>query len=308
MKEKQKKVKIKVMRYLVLPLVLASALLFSSCVESSKKYKELEARLEALQSDYGLQSEELDEVFATLNEVEAGLQSIRESENIIAVQSTTEDGMDVPAGSKEQIKKDMQSIQEAIKKYQKQIDQLKKDNRIKSAQFKKRLNALSAELKEKSALIEDLKNQLNEKSAQLEIKTKEVATLGEVVSNLKDEVNVLSQQEKQLKEKVASQEAELYSVYYIVGTKDELIEADVITKGGLFKSAQVSYQSEKDTFVKIDYRQITTITTNAKRAKVLSVHPKGTYAIETTDGEAALIISDPESFWEQTKYLVIQTN
>ena len=107
---------------------------------------------------------------------------------------------------------------------------------------------------------------------------------------------------------MASQEEELYSVYYIVGTKDELIDADVITKGGLFKSAKVSYQSEKNTFVKIDYRQITTITTNAKKAKVLSVHPKGTYAIETTDGEAALIISDPESFWEHTKYLVIQTN
>lgn len=296
------------MRSFTLVLMMTGALVFSSCVESSKKYKELEARLEALQSDYGLQTKELDEVFATLNEVEAGLQSIRESENIIAVQSTTEDGMDVPAGSKEQIRKDMQTIQETIKKYQKQIDQLKKDNRIKSAQFKKRLNALSAELKEKSKLIEDLTEQLNEKSAQLELKTKEVATLGEVVSNLKNEVNTLSQEENRLKEKVASQEEELYSVYYIVGTKDELIDADVITKGGLFKSAKVSYQSEKNTFVKIDYRQITTITTNAKKAKVLSVHPKGTYAIETTDGEAALIISDPESFWEHTKYLVIQTN
>ena len=296
------------MRSFTLALLMTGALVFSSCVESSKKYKELEARLEALQSDYGLQTKELDEVFATLNEVEAGLQSIRESENIIAVQSTTEDGMDVPAGSKEQIRKDMQTIQETIKKYQKQIDQLKKDNRIKSAQFKKRLNALSAELKEKSKLIEDLTEQLNEKSAQLELKTKEVATLGEVVSNLKNEVNTLSQKENRLKEKVASQEEELYSVYYIVGTKDELIDADVITKGGLFKSAKVSYQSEKNTFVKIDYRQITTITTNAKKAKVLSVHPKGTYAIETTDGEAALIISDPESFWEHTKYLVIKTN
>lgn len=288
--------------------LVVMSILLSSCVENSKKYKELEARLEALQSDYGLQSKELDEVFATLNEVEAGLKSIRESENIITVQSQTEDGMEVAEGSKEQIKRDMQTIQETIKKYQKQIDQLKKDNRIKSAEFKKRLNAMSAELKEKSKLIENLTSQLNEKSAQLEIKTKEVATLGEVVANLKDEVNTLSSEEKRLKDKVALQEKELNSVYYIVGTKEELIEADVITKGGLFKSAKVSYQAEKDTFVKIDYRQITTITTNSKRAKVLSVHPKGTYAIEVVDGEASLIISDPESFWEQTKYLVIQTN
>ena len=289
-------------------MFIVVAVLFTSCVENSKKYKDLEARLEALQSDYGLQTKELDEVFATLNEVEAGLKSIRESENIIAVQSQTEDGMEVSEGSKAQIKRDMESIQETIKKYQKQIEQLKKDNRIRSAEFKKRLSALSKELNEKSELIENLTKQLNEKSAQLEIKTKEVATLGEVVSNLKNEVEVLSNEEKRLKDKVASQEKEMYSVYYIVGTKDELIEADVITKGGLFKSAKVSYQAEKNTFVKIDYRQITTITTNAKRAKVLSVHPKGTYVIENTEGEASLIISDPESFWEQTKYLVIQTN
>lgn len=289
-------------------MVLVSIVALSSCVENSQKYKDLEARLEALQSDYGLQTKELDAVFATLNEVEMGLKSIRESENIITVQSQTEDGIDISADSKEQIKLDMESIQQTIKNYQKKIEELKKDNRIKSAQFKKRLNALSAELKEKSELIKNLTEQLNAKNAQLELKTKEIASLGEVVSHLKEEVVSLSNEEKRLKDKVAMQEKELNSVYYFVGTKEELIEADVITKGGLFKSAKISYQSEKDTFVKIDYREITSINTNAKRAKVLSIHPKGTYAIEVFDGEATLIISDPESFWEQTKYLVIQTN
>ena len=42
----------------------------------------------------------------------------------------------------------------------------------------------------------------------------------------------------------------------LLQTKSDLIDADVITKGGLFKSAKVSYQSEKETFVKIDYRRV----------------------------------------------------
>ena len=282
----------------------------TSCVENSSKYKALKAQLDSLNTEYGIQSSELDEVFATLNEVEAGLKSIRESENIIAVQSQTQDGMEVPAESKIQIKQDMEAVKQAIKKYQQQIAELKKDNRIQSQQFKKRLNALSKELKEKSELIENLTAQLDEKDAQLEIKTKEIASLGEVVSNLKNEVNTLSVEEKKLKDKVASQEQELYSVYYIVGSKSDLIDAGVITKGGLFKSAKVSYLSEQDTFVKIDYRNISIINTNAKRAKVLSIHPKGTYTLENDaeSGEVSLIISDPAAFWEQTKYLVIQTN
>lgn len=298
------------MTRVVFALSLLLSVVLTSCVENSSKYKALKAQLDSLNTEYGIQSSELDEVFATLNEVEAGLKSIRESENIIAVQSQTEDGIDVPAESKTQIKNDMEAIQEAIKKYQKQIAALKNDNRIQSQQFKKRLNALSKELAEKSDLIKSLTAQLNEKSAQLELKTKEVVTLGEVVSNLKNEVNTLSQEEKKLKDKVASQEQELYSVYYIVGSKADLINAGVITKGGLFKSAKVSYLSEQDTFVKIDYRNISIINTNAKKAKILSIHPKGTYTLEEDkeSGEVSLIISNPAAFWEQTKYLVIQTN
>ncbi len=298
------------MKRLFFALLLSLSVILTSCVENSSKYKALKAQLDSLNTEYGIQSSELDEVFATLNEVEAGLKSIRESENIIAVQSQTQDGMEVPAESKIQIKQDMEAVKQAIKKYQKQIAELKKDNRIQSQQFKKRLNALSKELKEKSELIENLTAQLDEKDAQLEIKAKEIASLGEVVSNLKNEVSTLSVEEKKLKDKVASQEQELYSVYYIVGSKSDLIEAGVVTKGGLFKSAKVSYLSEQNTFVKIDYRNISIINTNAKRAKVLSIHPKGTYTLENDaeNGEVSLIISDPAAFWEQTKYLVIQTN
>ena len=111
----------------------------------------------------------------------------------------------------------------------------------------------------------------------------------------------------ELKDKVASQDRALFAAYYIVGSKEDLIEAGVISKGGLFKSAKVSYEAEKTSFIKIDYREISTINTNSQKAKVLSNHRKGTYSIEEVDGEAIINISDPAGFWEQTKYLVIQT-
>jgi hypothetical protein len=161
-------------------------------------------------------------------------------------------------------------------------------------------------LKEKSDLISSLSDQLNSANTQLNIKTQEVASLNEVVANLKDEVTSLNTTQQELSDKVAAQDKELYSAYYIVGTKDELIDIGVMTKGGLFKSAKVSYQSEKDAFVKIDYREVSSINTNAKKVKIMSVHPKGTYAIEEADGVMILNISHPDEFWEQTKYLVVQ--
>ena len=275
-----------------------------SCVENSGKYKALQAQLDSLQNSYNVQGAELDEVFATINEIEQGLSSIRESESILAVQ--TADGIEIKAGSKEQLKSDVEAIKSAIKNYQNEIKKLENDKRLQSAQFKKRLSAMQKELKEKSEIIETISRQLEEKEAQIARQSKQIATLDETVSNLKDEVSTLSTEGQQLKAKVADQEAEIYSVYYIVGSKAELIEAGVMTRGGLFKSSKVSYQAEKDAFVKIDLREISEINTNAGKAKVMSIHPKGTYAFVENDGEMVLNISDPEKFWQQTKYLVIQ--
>ncbi len=286
------------------PAVVLIALGLGSCVENSAKYKALQARLDSLQVNYSVQGAELDEVFATINEIEQGLTSIRESESILTVQ--TADGMEIKAGSKEQLKKDIEAIQDAIKNYQDEIKKLQNDNRLQSSQFKKRLAAMQKELKEKSGIIADLSRQLEEKDAQIVLQTRQIASLDEVVSNLKEEVSSLESEGSLLKAKVADQEEEIYSVYYIVGSKAELIEAGVMTKGGLFKSSKVSYQSEKDAFVKIDLREISQINTNAGKAKVMSVHPKGTYAFVENDGEMVLNISNPEEFWEQTKYLVIQ--
>ena len=276
----------------------------SSCVESSSKYKALQAELDSLQANYKMQGAELDELFATINEIEQGLSSIRETESILAVNSA--DGIEIPQGSKEQLKQDVEAIQNAIKSYQDEIEKLKKDKRLQSSQFKKRLNAMQKELEEKSEVIETLSRQIEEKDAQIVVQTKQIASLDEVVSNLKNEVAELNSESSQLKAKVADQESEIYSVYYIVGSKSELIKAGVMTKGGLFKSSKVSYQSERDAFVKIDSREISEINTNAKKAKVMSIHPKGTYAFVENDGEMILNISNPQEFWEQTKYLVIQ--
>ena len=290
-------------KVLFIAVTLVSLIGLSGCVENSGKYKALQAKLDSLQVNYNVQGAELDEIFGTLNEIEAGLRSIRESESILTVQS--QDGVEVK-GSKEQLKEDVQAIQDAIKNYQNEIKKLQNDNRMQSAQFKKRLAAMQKELKEKSKVIDELYKQIEEKDAQISRQTKQIATLDEIVSNLKEEVTSLSNEGMELKAKVADQEEAIYTVYYIVGTKQELIDAGVMTKGGLFKSSKVSYQAEKDAFVKIDLRAISEINTNASKAKVMSIHPKGTYAFVENDGEMVLNISNPQEFWEQTKYLVIQ--
>ena len=205
------------------------------------------------------------------------------------------------------MKSDVSAIGEAIAGYKKQIEKLKNDNRIQSAQFKKRLDALTVELEEKSALIADLQKQLEEKDSQLRIKTQQIATLDQAVSNLRSDVSTLTQEKQVQKETIATQDQLLNTAFYIIGSKDDLIAAKVLSKGGLFRSARISYEAEQSAFVKIDIRNVNSVKLNAKKAKVLSVHPAGTYSLDLDEnGFQVLNISSPAAFWEQTKYLVVQ--
>lgn len=277
----------------------------TSCVESSKKYKTLQAQLDSLSVVKDSTTAQLDQVFTTLNEVENGLRNIREAENIITLQSQA--GGELTVNAREQMKQDVMAINDAIENYKKQIEKLKSDNRVKSSQFLKRLDALTKELEEKSVLVADLSKQLEEKDTQLRIKTMQIATLDQAVSNLRSDVASLSQEKDLNKETIATQNQLLNTAFYIAGSKDELINSKVLSKGGLFRSAKISYEAEQSAFVKIDIRNIKDINLNAKKAKVLSVHPTGTYSLESdANGMLVLRISSPKDFWEQTKYLVIQ--
>ena len=284
-------------------------ILFSltSCVERSKKYKDLQSKLDSLSVSSAAQSAELEEVFATLNEVENGLRTIREAENILVLQSQS--GTELNANKREQMKSDVAAIGEAIAGYKQQLEKLKNDNRYQSSQFKKRIDALTMELEEKSVLIVDLQKQLEEKDSQLRIKTQQIATLDKAVATLKSDVTSLSEEKEANRETIATQDQLLNTAFYIAAPKSELINAKVLSKGGLFRSAKISYEAEQSAFVKIDIRNLKAINLNVKRAKVLSVHPAGTFTLEEdTNGMLVLEISKPASFWEQTKYLVIQTN
>lgn len=279
----------------------------SSCVESSGKYKALKAQMDSLSTAATAKSAEFDEVFATLNEVEEGLKSIREAENILTIQSKG-GGLEVQANKREQLKSDVAAIGDAIKSYKSQIDKLKRDGKVKSKEFTKRLEALTAELEQKSVLIADLSAQLEEKEAMLKIKTQQIASLDQTVSTLKSDVSNLSTESKSQKETIATQDVQINAGYYIVGSKSDLIAASVMSKGGLFKSAKISYNAEQSVFTKIDIRKTSEINLNAKKAKVLSIHPASSYTLEAdASGMQILKISDFAKFWEQTKYLVIQT-
>ncbi|MEG1736758.1 MAG: hypothetical protein RR259_00825 [Odoribacter sp.] len=287
------------MKKVMFIVVGACVLSLSSCVENSQKYKALQARLDSLSMVSTAQNTEMEDVFSDLNEISAGMQSIREAEHLLTLEAEKETKSGEKKQQLNQLKSDVKAISEAIAAYKEQIAKLEGKNRKQSAEFKKLIAGLNAELDARNQKIIEITNQLADKNQQLAVKTQEV-------NNLTQNVADLDKETKSQKTTISEQDQAIHEAHYLVGNRKELKEANVISRQGLFCPPIVSSQAQKANFKTMDVREVKSIPLNTKKAKVLSVHSADSYILETgEDGNLILKINDEKAFWKQTKYLVV---
>lgn len=278
----------------------ASMFFMSSCVESSQKYKDLQARLDSLNTVYTVQHNEMESMFADINDISAGMQSLRDAEHLLTLEAEKENKPG--SKSKEQLarlKNDVQAITEAIAGYKSQIARLEGKNRSQSAEFKKMIANLNAELELRSEKITEITDQLAKTNKELAVKLQEV-------QHLTQNVDSLDKETKSQKMTIAEQDQAIHTANYLIGSKKQLKDAEVISRQGIFCPPIVSSQAQKADFVNVDIRETKSIPLNTKKAKILSVHPEDSYTLEAgDDGSLTLKINDENAFWKQTKYLVV---
>ncbi len=286
-------------KFIFLVAGMAGLFFINGCVENSRKYKDLQATVDTLKAVNASQMAEMEELFADLNDISAGMQSIREAEHLLSLETSG----DVPsAKSKKQaeaLKNDIRAVSEAINSYKEQIALLEKKNKRQSAEFKKLIAGLNEELEQRTQKIDEMVAQLAEKDKQLAAQIKEITDLNQNVAELNKESATQ-------KSTIAEQDQTIHEANYLVGTRKELKEAKVISRQGLFCPPIVSSQAQHADFKSIDVRETKSIALGSKKAKVLSVHPSDSYTLETDEnGMLILKIQDENAFWKQTKYLVI---
>lgn len=280
--------------------IVASMFLMCSCVESSQKYKNLQARVDSLSAITTAQNQEMESMFSDINDITAGMQSLRDAEHLLTLEAEKENK--TGSKSKQQLarlKSDVHAITEAIAGYKSQIAKLESKNKNQSAEFKRMIANLNAELDLRSEKIVEITNQLAATNKELAIKVEEV-------KHLTQNVDSLDRESKSQKMTITEQDQTLHLANYLIGSRKSLKEAGVISRQGIFCPPIVSSQVENADFVQVDVREIKSIPLNNKKAKVLSVHPSYSYSLETDEeGSLVLKISDENAFWKQTKYLVV---
>ncbi len=283
-----------------LSISLAIIAFISCSPESSKEYKQMQQQNDSLKLQMAKNEAEVEDILNIFNEIEENMRSIREAENFLDVQKDAE----ISVSRREKIRNNLATIKEILKTNKEQLaelqEKLEKGN-IHSAALQKTINRLTAELNSKTKQIAQLQQDLSKKDHQIK-------NLSEQVENLNTDLNILEDVSEEQHLLIESQEKALNTVYYCFGTKKELKEQDILTGGGLFsKSKALQEGFNKEYFIEIDKRKVKTIPLYASKAKVRTNHPEGSFSIEKDqDGNLALVITDPQRFWELGKFLVIE--
>lgn len=273
-------------------LLVAIATLFASCTNGPKK-ADLISQNDSLRSVLASRDAAMDEMINTINVVEQGFKAINEAQGRINLDAAAEQSKLVT------LQKDINFINETLQKNKQQIAELEEKlskNQSYSKQLKTMVEKLKKELAEKNEQIAALQQELSQKNIHIE-------ELDKSVQQLTGSVDELSAAKAANEKIISAQDNALNTVWYAIGTKSELKEQKILDGKKVLRdaAANMSY------FTKCDRRELKTIETHEKSAKLLTTHPEGSYKLErNSEKKYVLTITDADNFWSVSKYLVIQ--
>lgn len=276
----------------------------ASCnVKNSKEYKQLEAERDSLAQINTQSAAEMDEMMSIISDVENGFNQIKTAENYLSIQSKEKGEM--TNDKRSEIKDNFEMVNDILKKNKTELAKLNqqvKNLKGNTSGLQATIKRLNTELEERAKAITELQTALQKRDAQ-------IAELETSVQALSSDVDALSNQSAQQADKIKEQEKELNTGYYMFGTKNELKEAKVVSGGFLASSKVLNEGIKEEKFVQIDIRDAKAIPVYAKKAKILTDHPKDSYSIEKdATGNAVIKITDYKKFWSISKFLVIEVN
>ena len=136
---------------------------------------------------------------------------------------------------------------------------------------------------------------------ELDKKDIHIAELDERVADLNDNVNTLTADNTQKSQTISTQDKQLNTAWFVFGTKKELKDQKILDHGEVLQS-----NFNKEYFTKIDIRIDKEIKLYSSSAEILTNHPAGSYTLQRdAKKQYVLRITDPQTFWSTSKYLVI---
>ena len=247
---------------------------------------------DSLQRIIAQRDSEINDMMSTLNEIQEGLSAINQAENRLSIAREGE-GANKTAQITENIKfiaNTMARNRELMKRLQQQL----RESRFNGDELRKTISNLTQQLDDKAQELQRLK-------AELDAKDIHIAELDEKIDNLNDNVENLQTDAQQKAQTISNQDKQLNTAWFVFGTKKELKEQHIMENGKVLQS-----NFNKNYFAKIDIRIDKEIKFYSKSARILTMHPSGSYTLTPdVNKQYVLRITNPQLFWSTSKYLVV---
>ena len=282
------------MKKLFFVALALTALLATSCKQEPRTAPLAEtSQRDSLQKIIDQKDNEINDMMATLNQIQDGFREIAEAENRLSI---VKDGE--RTNKAQQIRENIQFISNTMKQNRELIAKLRqqlRESSVKGDALKATIDGLVKQLEEKDQQLQQLR-------AELDSKDIHISELDETINNLNTHVENLTTESKQKSETISTQDKQLNTAWFVFGTKKELKEQHIIEGDRVLQS-----NFNKSYFTKIDIRVDKEIKLMSRDAKLLTSHPASSYTLERdANKQYVLRITNPQQFWSTSKYLVVQ--
>jgi len=240
----------------------------------------------------------LNDWLTSFDEIEKNLRMIKEKEKLITVNSA---GSEVSADKRNQIMEDIRSIYTLLDENRKKIANL-------NAQLKKSgttITGLQTRIAELETSMKNYENDITILKATLDNKNFEIEKLNETMVALNDTLDMRV-------ETINNQTYMLNQAYLVSGTYKDLRDKGLLSKEGGFlgigRQESLTDNFDASIFTEINITELKSIPVNAKKVKLVTEHPAGSYELvkENEDVISAIAIVNPGEFWKISKYAVVE--
>ena len=279
-------------------LIASAVVLLCACIASCGGKHPRETAYQRVASNDSLgkiiaqRDNEINDMMATLNDIQVCFREINEAEDKVNLAKNGE-GVDKAQQIRENIKfisSRMDENRALIKKLQAQL----RTSSFKGDEMKKIINNMLAQFNDKDKQLQQLRVELDAKDIH-------ISELDETINNLNSNVSDLQTETEEKARTISSQDKLLNTAWFVFGTKKELREQRILVNGKVLQSS-----FNHNYFTKIDIRVTKEIKLYSKSVTLLTNHPAGSYTLQRdATQQYELRITNPQQFWSTSKYLVM---
>ncbi|MCK3683381.1 hypothetical protein [Maribellus sp. YY47] len=286
-------------------IAVALLLIAVSCQNYKKDAVKLTQERDSIAKEAELKDSAMVGYLEDFNEIMNTLDSIKTMEKLVTVKAAEQREMSY--SRKQAILEDVALLNEMLQQNKEKVEALQK--KLNNANYK--VGKLNSTVRELERLVSSLKKQIDEKDEEIARLNMDVQNLSRDVIQLNEKIAEMETESQEKSNTIDMQVNELNKAFFVIGSFKELEESGVIDRSGGFlgigRTSEVKEDFNKEVFTPVDIRDFSYIPLNTKKAEVVTVHPAGSFHISGAKTADTLFIDDPGTFWNASKFLIVET-